>query len=446
MRYSEIKKPTVPESFFYGELVSWKVSQSVYKNRDYYYFTIELNFSSGKKIARRGEKFRLKNMAVKAREETIVNLKNHNYSPFKYTAQEFYDYWLYYHLIDDVEIKYNTFIIYRGALSKYILPVVGKSYLYNIDTLTIINILHSIKSQYVRHNVMNVLGSSFTFAKSKNYISFNPTKTAFRQLRRMERREEIYKIKSGDFPENGTPTKFKMPSAGEIALILSTCKKKYPDIFIMLLLAFTAGLRISETLGVKYDDVDFVKSEIHILRQIGRPLKVTSGKEKNICSQEISPKTRSSVRSVPIPNFVLDEIIVNRARYEKMRTSQSSFSDNNYINCNQFGKVLNRKFIRSTFKSLLEECNIETFRWHDIRHIYATVLKENKISLKAISIALGHASLSTTSEIYIESSNDILECGTYINAYVNDVIKNESNGYIDYFIPNEYIAEILNLE
>ena len=62
-------------------------------------------------------------------------------------------------------------------------------------------------------------------------------------------------------------------------------------------------------------------------------------------------------------------------------------------------------------------------RWHDLRHTYATVLKENEISLKAISVYMGHNSTGITEEVYINPPEEsICDCEKDITAFITDIL------------------------
>lgn len=56
-------------------------------------------------------------------------------------------------------------------------------------------------------------------------------------------------------------------------------------------------------------------------------------------------------------------------------------------------------------KKLLKACNLPDFRFHDLRHSYATALLDLDAPLKIISKILGHSLINITADIYC----DVLE-------------------------------------
>ncbi len=65
------------------------------------------------------------------------------------------------------------------------------------------------------------------------------------------------------------------------------------------------------------------------------------------------------------------------------------------------GKFMVPNDIRDRLKALLKRNKInKNIRWHDLRHTSATLLLENGVAMKTVQKRLGHASMSTTSDIY----------------------------------------------
>ena len=93
-----------------------------------------------------------------------------------------------------------------------------------------------------------------------------------------------------------------------------------------MLLAVTAGLRVSEAIGLKYEDIDFLNKKLTVTRQLGRSLyPENSHIERPALSQEIQLKTARSHRQVELADFVLDEILLERQRYEKRKAEDPAF-------------------------------------------------------------------------------------------------------------------------
>lgn len=74
----------------------------------------------------------------------------------------------------------------------------------------------------------------------------------------------------------------------------------------------STGIRISEALGLQFENVDYFNCRLHIVWQKGRTIQGDGWESHMATSQLIRPKTYSSIRSVELPQFVLDEIVLTK--------------------------------------------------------------------------------------------------------------------------------------
>ena len=123
-----------------------------------------------------------------------------------------------------------------------------------------------------------------------------------------------------------------------------------------LLLSLTAGTRISETIGLKYSDIDFTSNTIYIDRQLGRSMKDAA--ETNLVAQQLETKTPNGIRSIPIPDWVADELVVRRAWYEKQKLFVPNFCEMDYICCHCDGTPFHRKSFSDDFHKLTCMCGL----------------------------------------------------------------------------------------
>ena len=165
MHVKPIIKPPVSETFFYGKIISWKFSDSVtyVKARKKYCFRFEIVFESGKVCPMQRGGFVSKTEAIKAIENTIKQLHEKTFVPFEYTAREFFDYWLYYYMIDEADIAYNTYTAYRNIIYNYFLVVWGDKKITAIQRDDLIAALDSIPYDSILRSAYGVIGGSFQY-------------------------------------------------------------------------------------------------------------------------------------------------------------------------------------------------------------------------------------------------------------------------------------------
>ena len=194
--------------------------------------------------------------------------------------------------------------------------------------------------------------------------------------------------------------------------MLYICKQDFPDMYLPLLLSLTLGSRISETLGLRYSDVDFSAETIYIRIQLRRSIEDNS--EESLLTKPIKTKTKNSVRSVPAPRWVIDEILVRRAWYEKQKQHVPGFFDQGYICCHSDGSPYHRSHFGEGF--------------------------HKPVNMKAISEFLGHYSPEFTEEVYVYQEEKIYDCSVLCEIWEISRPKNEKNELLVPLSDSDYYA------
>lgn len=183
---------------------------------------------------------------------------------------------------------------------------------------------------------------------------------------------QIYK--KSDFEKIRHPKKSKkLPivlNREEIRLILSqTNNLKHKTI---LGLSYGSGLRVSEVVNLKVQDIDCVDRTV-IIRQ---------GKGK---------KDRISVLS----ENLIDSINSMIAGKEK----------NDYVFISERGGCLTTETVQKIFKNCLQKSGVKKpATFHSLRHSFATHLLENGVDIRYVQELLGHQNIRTT-QIYTRLTN-----------------------------------------
>lgn len=153
------------------------------------------------------------------------------------------------------------------------------------------------------------------------------------------------------------------------------------------------GLRRSEIIGLRWQDVDFSANMLHIRHKVG-DVKV-DGVRQLYRSDDL--KTEASRRSFPLADDI-------RARFERrqqqVKVRQQNpgydFRDREYIFVDENGCLITPNFVSDHFRHKIEASQLPKIRFHDLRHTCATLLLQQGCSLREIQAFLGHASYITT--------------------------------------------------
>jgi len=95
-------------------------------------------------------------------------------------------------------------------------------------------------------------------------------------------------------------------------------------------------------------------------------------------------------RGIPLTDRIHEMLLV-RSTTMKVRPFQ-----NDVVFTNPLGMPLNIHELRWSFEEALKKACIEEFRFHDLRHTFATRLAQNGVDLFTIQKLLGHKSYATT--------------------------------------------------
>lgn len=147
----------------------------------------------------------------------------------------------------------------------------------------------------------------------------------------------------------------------------------------MLELLYATGMRISELISLRLQDVDFQEDFVHVLGK--------GDKER------IIPMNDTSKR------YLL--LYITEYRKELLKKSSSE-----YLFLNHHGKPISRQGFFKILKALCVEKHIsKDISPHKIRHSFATHLLNNGANLRIVQELLGHSDISTT-QIYTHLSDE----------------------------------------
>ena len=154
-----------------------------------------------------------------------------------------------------------------------------------------------------------------------------------------------------------------------------------------VLVSLYTGLRIGELCALQWEDV---QSDCIIINKTMH--RIQDGNHTVI---EISePKTPSSIRTIPIPDF--------------LQTITKSFrKPNGYVLLNRNGTRVEPRLMQLNFQRMIEDCRIPKTNFHALRHTFATRCIEAGFDVKSLSEILGHADVKTTLNKYVHSSFEL---------------------------------------
>lgn len=182
------------------------------------------------------------------------------------------------------------------------------------------------------------------------------------------------------------------PEVESVAGILAQAEEAGHPLFATLhLLAYT-GARRGEVLALDWQHVDLGEGTISIVRSLGRSREgLTLG----------PPKTANGRRLIDLDRRTVEVLQAHQGRQllEKIQ-AEGAYQDNGLVFADPLGDPINPMQVTRAFQSLARRCGVGHVKLHALRHFHASVLLKQKQSLFAVSRRLGHASISTTADLY----------------------------------------------
>lgn len=211
--------------------------------------------------------------------------------------------------------------------------------------------------------------------------------------------------------------KIRILSKEKIKILLNVAAKS--PWYLEILLGLFCGLRKGEILGLKESDFDFEKETVKICRQIVSNPKIAKDEFKieEYRVIERNPKTENSFRILRVPQVVINEVKrrLQKIQYDRERFGED-YIDLGYICCQENGKPRGLSSFNIALTKLCNRNGLPVITVHGLRHMFATILLEQGVSLVKISGLLGHSSIHTTYEYYC----DVMDEKDKIIAFMNN--------------------------
>ena len=307
-------------------------------------------------------------------------------------------------------LERSTLDYYRQHLERHIIPLVGAVKLSRLsvpmvrafeDKLTLDRSPAMVRKARVS------LGALLTDAQERGLVGQN----VVRALRARRRRGKDARAAAR---QNGKlRVGVDIPSPDEIRAIIAAASDgrvgdgdgRRP----LLLTAIFTGLRISELRGLRWDDVDLKRAELHVRQRADRYN--TIGKPKSVAGERV----------IPLP-----PMLVSTLRKWRLACPNSELglafpaadgSVESYVNVTRHALTPTLVAAGVTAPVLDEHCErakdedgkpivAAKYGWHSLRHFYASWCINRKVDgglelpIKVVQVRLGHASIQMTADRY----------------------------------------------
>lgn len=347
--------------------------------------------------------------------ETLANFKKAQQEiadglyviPIKGNLAEWLKYWLYNHKATNVER--STLDTYEWNIKSSIIPHLGQIELTKLQTMQVQQFYtHMLKeenkSTSVVKKIHSIMNMALEQAVKEKKIAFNPIKAC--TLPRVRYKEMLVL-------DRDARIKF-----------LELAYKEAPRYFPIFLTVIYTGLRRGEVLALRWgNDVDIENGTISVNRTVNRlKTRKTDSPKKTELVMKDSPKSQSSKRVIPITNVLLAVLQEQKKRQdEEKELVDAAYQEQRLVFATATGHLIEPRGLLRCLYNLLEKAGLPRMSVHGLRHTFATMLLEMGENLKVIQNYLGHSKLSTTADIYLHRTSNIMnESVERLNSSIKD--------------------------
>ena len=302
---------------------------------------------------------------------------------------------LYYlHTYKKVELKPSTFSNYLEVYDYYIKDsVVAKKSVQDITTNDLqkyynLKTAEGFSSKTIRHMAV-VINGALEYAERTGLIAANPNRhTILPKKKKFEA---------------------KVLTEDEVRRIIEVGTGE--DIYPLVVLCMTCGLRKGEALSLKWNNVSLAERKLRIVGNLCRiGMQEDDNGKRHSIYEILEPKTKSSIRTIYLPEVTYQALLLQKQRQEREKEEYAEiYQDDGFVFARPDGRHLDPRQMMDHYHRFLQKCGVSDIRFHDLRHTAATMMLESGISIKIVQDILGHSNLTTTADIYSHISENAKE-------------------------------------
>lgn len=278
------------------------------------------------------------------------------------------------------QLKESTRCDYQIIIHKYILPALGEVILNTLHRSVFDSFYTNLRKVPVGDTqiryIHRIIHKALQDAVSDRILQYNPCDGA-----KAPKKQRLHRI--------------NCPLNEEESIQLVTKAMETP-LGPLIYLAIKTGMRQGELFALKWEDVHWETQQIHIQRNLQRILR--DGKQVRDFS---TPKTVTSNRAIAVGEKTLEVLRAQKKDVElKKMLAKSRWQENDLVFPSSTGTPMNQSNMLKQYGAIQKAANLKHIRFHDLRHIAASIMLNHGIPLLTVSYILGHSQPSTTLNMY----------------------------------------------
>ncbi|MGN6763145.1 MAG: tyrosine-type recombinase/integrase [Leifsonia sp.] len=330
--------------------------------------------ATGKRIQPRKMGYSTKAEAQKARAATLTELASGRWKGHQtITVGEYLTSWL--ERRADA-LRPSTYLMYSNYVKNDIAPAIGRIKLSELRRAQVDRFVQDLvragRGATTVRRIHATLSSALSAAERLDLVDFNAASKITLP--------SAQKPKLNVWEPSETATFLKAASSHRLGALFE--------------MEVRTGLRRGELCGLRWADVDLVNAEIFARVQLTQVASVVAeGPIKTSAGQD---------RVIALDQQAVGALMMWRLQQdaEREKWGQAAYTESGRVFTYENGEQLKPDYVSGLFDSIVAKAGLRDIRFHDLRHIHASMLIAKNVPLAVVSKRLGHSTISVTSDLY----------------------------------------------
>lgn len=272
-----------------------------------------------------------------------------------------------------LSVKKSTYANYDGLIRRHIVPVIGKTPLFQVES--------GLIQQYINQQLES--------GRVDKTGGLSP-KTARDIVCLLKRSLKAAGIELNIRLPKYSPPKPRVLTEDEQRALIAAAESDGSSESLGILVSLFTGIRLGELCSLKWSDISLDEGLLKISKTIQRIENCEGdGKSKTVIHIG-SAKSECAMRSIPLPHSLLHRLCELR----------KSACEDDYL-LSGSNRYVEPRTCQYRFKKLLRQAGIDDINFHVLRHTFATRCIESGIDIKTVSQLLGHSNVNITLDRYV---------------------------------------------
>jgi integrase len=277
----------------------------------------------------------------------------------------------------------RTLEAHRYYLDRHLLPRLGGRRVSAITVTDVCGVIDGMRaggcSEKTIGNALATLHSVLRYARRQGWVVDDP----------------IAKLEADERPRPQARRQRVLGQQDVVRLLACTNDAYRP----LVATALFTGMRISELLGLIWEDIDLGSGIIRVRAQLSRA-------HRGVPAVRVAPKTHAAMREIPLVPQLAQLLRAHRALAPVTAAGDWVFSSQNGTPLGH-RNAQRRALARAAKNAGLEDGAWPPLRFHDLRHTFAShLIIDLGLDVAQVSRILGHAQITTTLSVYTHLFDD----------------------------------------